>query len=226
AIISLEYSTGFDIELYRDRILHAFLSLPKNAGVQMAISKVPGPRTFLGLLPRSSASLIQIVLMDNRTGPQSGTHAKELAEDLMNDIAEHGDSFGIVRGSLQAATGDNWSAQGAGPPSSGTTAGLVIGSFLLLLLLLLGTALLLYKKGVVRSFPCAHLLTRWKRMDDLDSLGEAVDRGFDNPMFDTPPSLAALEGACSTEETPQEMGSKNTRVYYINPLYDETELRA
>ncbi|KAL8168926.1 UNVERIFIED_CONTAM: hypothetical protein K2H54_024834 [Gekko kuhli] len=191
----------------------------------MAISKVRGPRTFLGLLPRSSASLIQIVLMDNRTGPQSGTRAKELAEDLMNDIAEHGESFGIVRGSLQAATGDNWSAQGAGPHSGGTTAGLVIGSFLLILLLS-GAALLLYKKGALRAFPRVHLLTRWKPMDDLDSLGEAVDRGFDNPMFDTPSSLAALEGACSTEETPKEMGSKNTQVYYINPLYDETELRA
>ncbi|XP_054826155.1 protein amnionless [Eublepharis macularius] len=220
AMISLEYSSGFDIELYRDRILHTFLSLPKNAGVQMAISKVHGPRTFLGLFPRSSASLIQVVLIDNRTGSESGTHAKQLAEDVMNDIAEYGDSFGIVRGSLQIATGNNWSAQGTGPHVGATTAGTVIG--LLLILLLLGIVLLLYRKGILRSFPPVPMLSRWKRMKDLDSFGEAVDKGFDNPMFDTPSNLAALDGACSMGE----MGSKNSQVYFINPLYDETELQA
>nr|XP_056706662.1 protein amnionless [Euleptes europaea] len=224
AIISLEYSTGFDIEQYRNRILHTFLSLPRNAGVQMAISKVHGPHTFLGLLARSSASLIQIVLMDNRTGSQSGSHAEQLAEGIMNDIAKYGESFGILRSSLQTATGNNWSAQGVERHIGASTAGMVIGLFLILLLS--GTVLLLYRKGILRSFPCVHLLSRWKRMNDLDSLGEAMDKGFDNPMFDTPSSLAALDSACSREETLKEMGSKNTQVYYINPLYDETELRA
>ncbi|XP_077179861.1 protein amnionless [Paroedura picta] len=223
AIISLEYSTGFDMEVYRDRILHTFLSLPKNAGVQMAMSKVRGPRPFLGLLPRSPASFIQIMLLDNRTGAQSGTRAEELAKDILNDMAEHGESFGIVRGSVQAATGHNWSAHGAGPHSAAATTEMVVGAFFILLLI--GIVLLLYKKGILRYFPCVHLLNRWKRMDDLDSPEDAVDKGFDNPMFDTPSSLAAVEGASSVEQA-TEMRSKNTQVYYINPLYDETELRA
>ncbi|KAJ7345208.1 hypothetical protein JRQ81_001158 [Phrynocephalus forsythii] len=134
AIISLEYSAGFDIELYRNRILHTFLNLPKNTGVQMAISKVHKPKTFLGILPRSSASLIQIVLMDNRTGSQTGTHAEQVAKDIMSDIEEHGESFGIVANSLQTATGSHWSALGGGAPA--TVVGAVVGLLVMLLLLL------------------------------------------------------------------------------------------
>ncbi|XP_048341397.1 protein amnionless [Sphaerodactylus townsendi] len=226
AIVFLDYSTGFDIELYRDRIRHTFLSLPKNAGVKMAISKVHRPDTSLGLWPLSSASFIQIVLMDNRTGSQSGIHAEQLAEDIMNDIAKHGESFDIVGSSLQTATGNNWSAHGVSSHISSSTTGMIIGCAPLSLLL--GVLLALYKRGMssFRSFPCVHLLSQWKRMNDLDSLGEAADKGFDNPMFDTPSSLAALDGAHFAGETPKETGSKNTQVYYINPLYDETELRA
>ena len=66
---------------------------PKNAGVQMAISKVHKPKTFLGIIPRSSVPFIQIVLMDNGTGSQTGTRAEQVAKDIMRDIAEHGNSL-------------------------------------------------------------------------------------------------------------------------------------
>uniref|UniRef100_A0A8C3T020 Protein amnionless n=1 Tax=Chelydra serpentina TaxID=8475 RepID=A0A8C3T020_CHESE len=85
ATISLEYTPGFDIRQYQNRILHAFLSLPKYAGVQMAISKVRKPQTS-----RNSVPVIQIVLMDDKMGSQTGTNAEQLAEDIMRDIAEHG----------------------------------------------------------------------------------------------------------------------------------------
>lgn len=63
---------------------------PKNGGVQMAISKVHKLKTFLGIIPRSSVSFIQIVLVDNRTASETGTHAEQVAKDIVSDIAEHG----------------------------------------------------------------------------------------------------------------------------------------
>lgn len=63
---------------------------PKYAGVQMAISKVHKAQTFLGMVPRSATPLIQIVLIDDRAGMQAGTAAEQLAADIMESIAQHG----------------------------------------------------------------------------------------------------------------------------------------
>uniref|UniRef100_A0A8B9C1S3 Protein amnionless n=1 Tax=Anser brachyrhynchus TaxID=132585 RepID=A0A8B9C1S3_9AVES len=65
---------------------------PKYEGVQMAISKVHRAQTFLGLLPRGSTPVIQIVLVDGGAGEQAGTAAQQLAADLVGDIAQHGNS--------------------------------------------------------------------------------------------------------------------------------------
>ncbi|XP_032995148.1 LOW QUALITY PROTEIN: protein amnionless [Lacerta agilis] len=220
AIISLEYSAGFEIEVYQNRILHTFLSLPKNAGIQAAVSKVREWQTFLGTIPRSSASFIQIVLVDNRTGSETGTQAEQLAQDIVKDIAENGVPFGIAVRSLQSATGSNKSTQETGATIAGTVV------VLFLVLLLLGAVLLLYRKGTLRSLPSVHFTSLWSRKRDLDLSGETADKGFDNPIFDTPCDPVALAGACSVEEAPKEMASKNSELYYINPLYDETELCA
>ncbi|XP_042328206.1 protein amnionless [Sceloporus undulatus] len=224
ATVSLEYFTGFDIEVYQNRVLHTFLSLPKNAGIQMAISKVNGSLAFLGTVQRNSVSSIQIVLIDNRTGSQIGTHAEQLAKDIMGDIAEHGESFGIAAGHLQAATGSNWNAQRTNGHATATIAGTVVG--VVLLLLLLGIVLLLYRKGILRSHPSLHLNFFWKRKYDLDPSEQSNDTGFDNPMFDTESTPTASAGMCSVEETLEKIGSRNSELYYINPLYDETELSA
>ncbi|XP_020649267.3 protein amnionless [Pogona vitticeps] len=222
AIISLEYSAGFDIELYRNRILHTFLSLPKNAGVQMAISKVHKPKTFLGIIPRSSVPFIQIVLMDNGTGSQTGTRAEQVAKDIMSDIEEHGESFSIVADSLQSATGSHWSGQGAGSSPGAIIVGVVVG--LLVILLLLGIVLVLYRKGPLRSLPSVPFSSLWNQKEELDLAGETVNKGFDNPIFDAPLSPAVLAAVRSVDETQEEMASKNNELYFINPLYDETEL--
>ncbi|CAI5764599.1 Hypothetical predicted protein [Podarcis lilfordi] len=126
--------------------------------------------------------------------------------------------FGIAVRTLHAATGSNRSTQEAGATIAGTVV------VLFLVLLLLGAALLLYRKGTLRSFT-----SLWSRKRDLDLSGETADKGFDNPIFDTPCDPVALAGACSVEEeeeAPKEMASKNSELYYINPLYDETELCA
>lgn len=65
---------------------------PKYAGVQMAISKVHKAQTFLGILSRSSTPLIQIVLIDDRAGVQAGTAAEQLAADIMENVAQHGNA--------------------------------------------------------------------------------------------------------------------------------------
>ncbi|XP_048710994.1 protein amnionless isoform X2 [Caretta caretta] len=212
ATISLEYTPGFDIRQYQNRILHAFLSLPKYAGVQMAISKVRKPQTS-----RNAVPVIQIVLMDDKTGSQTGTNAEQLAEDIMRDITVHGDSFGIVTDTVQVATGSNSNGEG------GTIAGTVIG--LLLGVLLLGIMLFLHWKGMIR-LPSVHLAGLWNRKKDQDVVAGPSDKGFDNPIFDTPTNRAESHGACSREEALKEMASKESGIYFVNPLYDETELIA
>ncbi|XP_050811970.1 protein amnionless [Gopherus flavomarginatus] len=217
ATISLEYTPDFDIRQYQNRILHAFLSLPKYAGVQLAISKVRKPQTS-----RNSVPVIQIVLMDDKTGSQTGTNAEQLAEDIMRDVAEHGDSFGIVTGTVQVATGSNSSGQGV-TVTDGIIAGTVIG--LLLGLLLLGTMLFLHRKGMIR-LPSSHLAGLWNRKEDQDIVAGPSDKGFDNPIFATPTNGAESHGTCSREEAPKEIASKDSGIYFANPLYDETELIA
>lgn len=65
---------------------------PKYAGVQMAISKVHKAQTFLGIVSRSATPVIQIVLIDDRAGGQVGTAAEQLAADIMESIAQHGNT--------------------------------------------------------------------------------------------------------------------------------------
>lgn len=76
---------------------------PKYAGVQMAISKVHKAQTFLGVIPRSSTPLIQIVLIDDGAGALTGTTAEQLAADIMEDIAQHGNASVLLGGSPMGA---------------------------------------------------------------------------------------------------------------------------
>uniref|UniRef100_A0A8C3JYR3 Protein amnionless n=1 Tax=Calidris pygmaea TaxID=425635 RepID=A0A8C3JYR3_9CHAR len=72
--------------------LHGGKLGPKYAGVQMAISKVHKEQTFLGIIPQSPTPLIQIVLVDDEAGAQTGTAAEQMAADIMEDIAQHGNT--------------------------------------------------------------------------------------------------------------------------------------
>ncbi|XP_075782634.1 protein amnionless isoform X3 [Pelodiscus sinensis] len=132
-----------------------------------------------------------------------------------------GDTFGIVTGTMQVATGSNSSGQ-RGTAAGGTIAGLI---GLLLGLLLLGIMLFLYRKGMLRLHP-VHLAGLWTRMEDLDVVSGPSDKGFDNPIFDKPSNGAESHGPCPGEEALKGMASKDSGVYFINPLYDETELVA
>ncbi|NXL54306.1 AMNLS protein, partial [Podilymbus podiceps] len=148
ATISLDFTPEFDLQKYRDRLIQSLLSQPKYASVRMAISKVHKAQTFLGVIPRSSAPLIQIVLTDDEAGAQTGTAAEQLAADIMGDIAQHGEALGISSGKMEVATGSTLSGQAGSQALSRITAGTVLG--LLFGLLLLGGILFLYRKGKLR----------------------------------------------------------------------------
>ncbi|XP_009571718.1 PREDICTED: protein amnionless-like, partial [Fulmarus glacialis] len=189
---------------------------PKYAGVRMAISKVHKAQTFLGVIPRSSTPHIQIVLIDDEAGAQTGTAAEQMAADIMEDIAQHGEALGISSGKMEVATGSTFSGQVGSHTLSRITAGTVLG--LLFGLLLLGGIFFLYRNGKLR-LPALRLPRPWDRAEDPVSLVPASDKGFDNPMFDMePPSTDA------GEEMPQEMVPKDHQVFYLNPLYDASEM--
>nr|XP_009673912.1 PREDICTED: protein amnionless [Struthio camelus australis] len=188
AIVCLEFTPDFDLQKYQDRLVQAFLSLPKYAGVQMAISKVHKPQTFLGITLRSSTPVIQIVLIDDRNGSQTGTAAEQLAADIMGDIAQHGEALGISRGKMEVASGSIFSGQAGISTSSKILTGTVLG--LLFSLLLLGAALFLYRKGTPRLW-AVRLPRPWGGAQGPASPEPATDKGFDNPMFDVPLDTAA-----------------------------------
>ncbi|NXU47330.1 AMNLS protein, partial [Turnix velox] len=90
AIIHLDFTPDFDLQKYKDSLVQSLLVQPKYSRVQMAISKVHKPQTFLGLIPQSPTPLIQILLVDDETGAQAGTTAEQLAVDIMEGITQHG----------------------------------------------------------------------------------------------------------------------------------------
>ncbi|XP_071415487.1 protein amnionless isoform X2 [Pithys albifrons albifrons] len=210
ATINLDFTPDFDLQKYQDRLIQELLSQPKYAGVQMAISKVHKAQTFLGIILRSSTPLIQIVLIDDRAGVQAGTTAEQLAADIMEDVAQHGEALGISSGKVEVATGSTSSGQVGSHTLSRITAGTVMG--LLFGLLFLGGILFLYRKGKLR-LPALRFPQPWDRLEDPVSAAPPSDKGFDNPMFNVePPSTDP------GEETP-----KDLQVFYLNPLYDASE---
>ncbi|NXC27340.1 AMNLS protein, partial [Campylorhamphus procurvoides] len=210
ATINLDFTPDFDLQKYQDRLVQELLSQPKYAGVQMAISKVHKAQTFLGIVPRSSTPLIQIVLIDDRAGVQAGTAAEQLAADIMEDMAQHGEALGISSGKMEVATGNTFSRQTGSHTLSRITAGTVMG--ILFGLLFLGGILFLYRKGKLR-LPALRHSQPWVRMEEPVSPAPDSDKGFNNPMFSVEPPSSDLG-----EETP-----KDLQVFYLNPLYDASE---
>ncbi|NXY70635.1 AMNLS protein, partial [Glareola pratincola] len=149
ATINLDFTPDFDLQKYQDRLVQALLTQPKYTSVRMAISKVHKAQTFLGVIPRSSTPLIQIVLIDDEAGAQTGTAAEQLAADIMEDITQHGEALGISNGKMEVATGSTFSGQVGSHTLNRIMAGTILG-LLFSLLLLLGGILFLYRKGKLR----------------------------------------------------------------------------
>uniref|UniRef100_A0A669PIU3 Protein amnionless n=1 Tax=Phasianus colchicus TaxID=9054 RepID=A0A669PIU3_PHACC len=111
-------------------------------------NKKHAAQTFLGLLPRGSTPVIQIVLVDGEAGVQTGSAAEQLAADIMGDIAQHGEALGIPAGSVEVATGSTLGGQMAIHASRQIALGTVLG--LLFTLLVLGGLLYVHRKGKLR----------------------------------------------------------------------------
>ncbi|MBN3283788.1 AMNLS protein, partial [Polyodon spathula] len=219
AIVSLEYSPGFNVESYRNRLLHLFLSLASYGGVRMAMSKVPRPQSFLELVLREDESEIQVVLLEEG----SGSKAEALAWEIMKDIQSQGSSLGIVKGEVHTSTGSHGSGPG-GSVDGGMITGAVIG--VLLALVGLGSLVVLITRGMIRV-PSLSSLQFLKMDSDLDNLGDSIDKGFDNPMFDTSSNLPAdVHGLYSGSEALKSISITNSGIHFTNPAYDETDFTA
>lgn len=207
-IVTIQYTSGFNLQTYRQRIHHLFLVLPKYQFIKLAMSKVSKPQR-LAFIPLGTSPEIQVVILDGEGDAQS----ENLAWDIVKDARAQGSHLGITAADFQASSGND-------SGGSGTSAGMVVGVVLGVLMttslvLVLG---FLVRKGVVRVPPLPSL----RRRSELGELGGAVDQGFDNPMFDKPtvlPDLPSLYGG----EAGDSICLRQTGVHFINPVYDEHE---
>ncbi|XP_039740298.1 protein amnionless [Pteropus medius] len=180
AVVSLTYGPAFDLERFRARLLHDFLTLPQYQGLRVAVSKVPRrtqPREATGA---GGDTEIQVVLAE--TGPETGG-ARRLAAALLADLAEHGEALGVLSATvrLSGAPGGGGSAWGLGG---------LLGALAAVLLVLL-LVLLLHCTGRLR----------WRRRDAAVPAPEEPHLGFQNPMYKEVLPVAGQADAQSTSQS-------------------------
>ncbi|XP_030646846.1 protein amnionless [Chanos chanos] len=214
AIINIKYSESFNLETYCQRLQHVFLGLSKYHLIQLGLSKVSQTQRLLGIMPFGTVSKIQVTILDQGTGSNSGKLAAELARDIMNDAKANGAHLGIEETEIQASSDSSG--------NSGVIAGAVVGSLLVVICMVLFGFLL--RRGIIRV-PSIPSLSTWKRNSLVGELGGPLDRGFDNPMFDKPnmmPEIPELYGTDSMNS----ITMTQSGVHFVNPAYDETEFQA
>lgn len=207
-IVTIRFTSGFNLQTYRQRIQHLFLVLPKYQLIKLAMSKVFKAQR-LAFIPLGTSPEIQVVILDGEGEAQS----ENLAWDIVKDARAQGSHLGITAADFKASSGNN-------SGGSGTSAGMVVG---VVLGVIITTALVfvlgfLVRKGLVRVPPLPSL----RRRSELEELGGALDLGFDNPMFDKPtmlPDVPSLHGG----EAGGSICLSRTGVHFINPVYDEHE---
>ncbi|XP_020769116.1 protein amnionless [Odocoileus virginianus] len=208
AVVSLTHGPAFDLQRYRARLLHAFLSLPQYQGLQVAVSKVPRPPRLREASGAKADTEIQVVLVE--AGPEIGSVGR-LARALLADIAEHGEALGILSATARESGAPVWGGSAAGlnaPARAGLAGGLAAAGLLVLLALLAG-ALLLRREGRLR----------WRRRDEAAPARAGAPLGFHNPVFYAADSAEALP-------TPKSDQRSSSRSYFLNPLFDEAEAEA
>lgn len=216
AIVTIQYTVGFNMQTYRERIHHLFLILPEYRSIQLGVSKVFKSQKLLGVIPFSTTPEIQVVIVDGEEGKLS----EALAQNIMTDIRSHGSELGITESEFQASSGNSSDPSGG---NAGMVAGIVIAVLVLIALVAIGVVLI--QKGVVRLPPMPTItmpsLSGFKGNTDVGDLGGTIDRGFDNPIFDHPDMLSNNPGLYGTES--QSISMRQTGVHFINPVYDENE---
>nr|XP_045010779.1 protein amnionless [Jaculus jaculus] len=195
AIVSLTYTSSFDLDRYRERLLDL---LPQYPGLQVAVSKVRSSSR-----QRTDAE-IQVVLAETR--PEAGA-AGRMASALLANAEEHGPELGIRSAAVRrsgAPVADGPAAELSGP---GYRAGLASGVVAAVLLALLGTALLLRRAGRLR----------WRRREDIGPASAGMPLGFCNPIFDIT-SFKEQHPVGTPSPAPKE-DHGTSQSYFVNPLF-------
>ncbi|XP_075049038.1 protein amnionless [Mixophyes fleayi] len=212
AIISLEYTSDFNLDTYRNRLIHTFLNLAKYATVELAISKVEKAASVLGIIPLGSELKIQIVIKD-KEGSLAGAEARHLAYDIMSDIEKHGQSFGITKADMQFSTGTTASAQ-QGSMTPAAISGIVIG--IVLAVSLVGFAIFLYRIDAFRYF---RLFLFWRGAQREEA--SVQYGGFENPIFEPAAENMQVTPVFYTgEDELKEMSLPQSGPHFSNPVYD------
>ncbi|KAI5619083.1 protein amnionless [Silurus asotus] len=220
AIVTIHFSDSFDIESYRQRVQHLFLGLSKYKSIRMALSKVSKPQKLMRVIPYGTTQEIQVVLLDEDTGPQAGKLAEALAQDIVRDINSQSFHLGIDSAEYQASSGA--SSGDASGISGGAVAGIILG--ILAVIAFLALFVVLYRRGRIRV-PNLPSLSSWRKGSEPGDLGGPLDHGFDNPMFEKLNSLPEIPGLYGTESL-NSITLTHSGVHFVNPVYDETDFNA
>ncbi|KAF7668259.1 hypothetical protein LDENG_00024610 [Lucifuga dentata] len=212
AIVTLQYTTSFNLETYRLRIQNLFLLQPQYKSVQLGMSKVSKSQRLMGIIPFGTTAEIQIVVVDGEADSQSET----LARDIMNDARSQGSHLGIAGAEFQASSGSSDES------NAGMVVGIVFG--VLIMVALIACMIVLVHKGVVQmpSMSSMPSLSRFKKNDVTEDLGGPLDHGFDNPMFDKLTTLPDIPHLYGTEIN-SSISMTKIGVHFVNPVYDEHE---
>ncbi|XP_062840964.1 protein amnionless [Trichomycterus rosablanca] len=219
AIMTIHFSNGFSLESYRQRLQHLFLGLPKYKSIQMALSKVSVTQRLLGVIPYYVTHKIQVVLLDQNTGSQSGKLAEALAWDILGDINAQGSHMGIDSAEFHASSGASSDKSGMG---AGEVAGIILGTLALLAFLVL--FVVLYRRGTLQM-PTLPSLSSWRKGSEVGELGGPIDHGFDNPMFEKTSTLPEIPGLYGSDNL-NNITLTHSGVHFVNPVYDETDFTA
>ncbi|KAM8921359.1 protein amnionless [Pelodytes ibericus] len=219
AIITLDYTSDFIFDDYRNRLVDTFLSLPQYSLVKLAISKVQKQQRGLAKIPHDSSTEIQIVIIDEKNGSPTGSDVESLANDIMDDLKTHGTSLGISKGTLVTSSGSLTGDQVRN--RAGTIAGIVIG-VLLICVSVPGILYFLHRAGIVRLSYFTQLFMR--NHHELEEECETEQKGFENPIFEADVESAQdTPGLYSGEEALKETIQKQSGMQFSNPLYDGSQ---
>ncbi|KAI4900532.1 hypothetical protein NFI96_006828 [Prochilodus magdalenae] len=220
AIVAIKFSTSFNLDSYRQRLIHLFLQLPKYKSIQMAASKVSKTQRLLGVIPYETTQEIQVVLLDQNTGSESGMLAEDLARDILKDVHDQGSHLGIDSADFHTSSGASGSDVSA--MSGGEVAGIVVGTLALVVFLV--AIVVAYRRGMLKK-PSLPSFSWKKDNEQIHELGGPLDHGYENPMFEKPHGLPEIPGLYGPDSL-NGITITKSGVHFVNPVYDETDFNA
>ncbi|KAJ7989805.1 hypothetical protein DPEC_G00308310 [Dallia pectoralis] len=222
AIVTVRYTSSFNLESYRNRLQNLFLGRTPYRSIQMGMSKVLKSQWFLWMIPHADEALIQIVLLDG----ESGALAETLARDILKDVQDQGSTLGISGAEFQASSGAT-----SGDRDQGN-AGVVVGAVIGVIVLVAGILVLavLFRRGIVRiptmpNIPTISIAFLRSLAQSQQENSEFTDHGFENPMFDDPGLMPEVPGIYGGKDM-NSIAMTSSGVYFTNPAFDANESSA